>query len=326
MSTPLISVVIPVYNVADYLPSCIDSVLQQTYRNLEIILVDDGSTDECGSICDSYGRKSSQIRVIHQKNKGLSAARNAGVKEASGELVAFIDSDDIVSCVFIEALNSAKANSGCNMATVRCGTKFYNERFPCLEQDFSTASSYRILTEVEYQRELLYQKSGNGAPWRLCAREMLLRHAFPEGLVYEDLATTYKIVRECGSIAVLDAIDLYGYRQRHTSIMRGEFAPEIVSSCIGITQTLYRDISTWYPTLNTAAASRCFSVCRVTYARIPVSEDEARASIWNEILYYRRIVLHDKDARKKERLAALFSTLGQLPFSVFCTLYKKVLH
>lgn len=146
MSTPLISVVIPVYNVADYLPSCIDSVLQQTYRNLEIILVDDGSTDECGSICDSYGRKSSQIRVIHQKNKGLSAARNAGVKEASGELVAFIDSDDIVSCVFIEALNSAKANSGCNMATVRCGTKFYNERFPCLEQDNVNCSIKKAAT------------------------------------------------------------------------------------------------------------------------------------------------------------------------------------
>ncbi|MBO4675217.1 MAG: glycosyltransferase family 2 protein, partial [Elusimicrobiaceae bacterium] len=102
--TPLISVIISVYNTEKYLCKCVDSVLTQTYQNLEVILVDDGSTDSCGRICDEYVSKDSRVQVIHQQNAGLSAVRNAGIKAAKGEYFSFIDSDDWVDARFIETL------------------------------------------------------------------------------------------------------------------------------------------------------------------------------------------------------------------------------
>ena len=91
---PLLSVIIPVYKVEKYLRQCVDSVINQTYKNLEIILVDDGSPDNCGKICDEYAEKDKRVKVIHQLNKGLSGARNTGTEQASGEYIAFVDSDD----------------------------------------------------------------------------------------------------------------------------------------------------------------------------------------------------------------------------------------
>lgn len=104
MLQPLISVIVPCYNVEEYLPKCIESILNQTYRNLEILLVDDGSPDNCGRICDEYAAKDSRIRIIHKKNGGLSDARNAALDVMTGEYVTFIDSDDYVSDDYVEYL------------------------------------------------------------------------------------------------------------------------------------------------------------------------------------------------------------------------------
>ena len=104
MLQPLISVIVPCYNVEEYLPKCIESILNQTYRNLEILLVDDGSPDNCGRICDEYAAKDSRIRIIHKKNGGLSDARNAALDVMTGEYVTFIDSDDYISKYFYEKL------------------------------------------------------------------------------------------------------------------------------------------------------------------------------------------------------------------------------
>lgn len=101
---PLISVIVPVYKVEEYLPQCIESILAQTYRNLEIILIDDGSPDRCPQICDEYARKDPRICVIHQKNQGVSAARNAGLERATGDYIGFVDGDNSISPVMYENL------------------------------------------------------------------------------------------------------------------------------------------------------------------------------------------------------------------------------
>lgn len=118
-SQELISVIIPIYNVEKYLKKCIDSIINQTYKNLEIILVDDGSPDNCGKICDEYAKKDQRIRVIHKKNGGLSDARNAGIDIAKGKYIAFVDSDDYVEKEYIEIMyKELKKN---NVKIVQCG-------------------------------------------------------------------------------------------------------------------------------------------------------------------------------------------------------------
>ena len=116
MLQPLISVIVPCYNVEEYLPKCIESILNQTYRNLEILLVDDGSPDNCGRICDEYAAKDSRIRIIHKKNGGLSDARNAALDVMTGEYVTFIDSDDYVSDDYVEYLYKIIKESGVKLS------------------------------------------------------------------------------------------------------------------------------------------------------------------------------------------------------------------
>ena len=122
MINVLISVLIPIYNVEKYLRRCVDGILSQTYRNLEVILVDDESPDGCGAICDEYAAKDDRVVVIHQKNKGLSGARNAGIDMAKGEYLAFVDSDDYVTDDFILRLYEAVATTGSDMA--QCKWKY----------------------------------------------------------------------------------------------------------------------------------------------------------------------------------------------------------
>lgn len=116
-----ISIIVPVYNAAAYLPGCLDSILAQTYENLEIILVDDGSRDASGAICDAYGEKNPRIRVIHKTNGGASSARNAGLDAATGRFISFVDSDDLLPSDAMAALAAAVVDSGCDYAAGMCG-------------------------------------------------------------------------------------------------------------------------------------------------------------------------------------------------------------
>ena len=115
----LISIIVPVYNVQEYLPKCLDSIINQTYKNLEIILVDDGSTDNSGKLCDEYAERDKRIKIIHQKNSGQANARNKGIKESKGKYIAFVDSDDWIDEDFIETLEKYISNDN----IVCCGYK-----------------------------------------------------------------------------------------------------------------------------------------------------------------------------------------------------------
>ena len=112
----LVSIIVPIYNVEKYIKECIDSIINQTYKNLEIILVDDGSPDCCPKICDEYSKKDKRIKVIHKENGGLSSARNAGLDVAKGEYVSFIDSDDVVDEKFIETLYNLCIENNCDIS------------------------------------------------------------------------------------------------------------------------------------------------------------------------------------------------------------------
>lgn len=323
---PLISVVVPVYNVERYLCQCVDSILAQTYPRIEVVLVDDGSPDGCPAICDEYARKYDNVIAVHRENGGLSAARNTGTDAAHGDYVGYIDSDDYISPVFYEALYRAVEESGCAMATLRYGVEFYDGREPELEQDSLSASAFEVETDEEYQREILYQKSWAGAVWRLYRRDLADGVRFPEGLYYEDDATAYRYAHECDRVAVLSSTKLYAYRQNEQGIMRGSFNEGKLVSCLAITRTMHDDMAEWYPELADAVCSRCFAILRVVFSQVLSDDKKSQQILWQELQKYAYTVIFDAKARKREKVAACVSKLGSSLFHVCCEAYRKLLH
>lgn len=321
--SPLVSVIVPVYNVEAYVEKCLDSIEAQTYGNIEIIIVDDGSTDGSRAICKGFvARTGRDVKILTQENAGLSAARNTGIRNCAGDYLVFVDSDDVLSPLYVESLLGVVFDSGCAMATIRRVDGFLDGHEPVLEDDPERARRYAVLGEVEYQKELLYQHAFNGAPWRIFKRELIDDGYFPVGLYYEDLATTYKYVHGKGDVAVLESETLYGYRFRKGSIIRSGFSEQKVESAVIVTDELARNIHDWYPQLDAAAASRQFSVCRLVYATLGSGHEDARAELWKRIAAARRIVLGDPEARKREKAAAIAACLGQGAFKAFCGAYR----
>lgn len=324
--SPLVSVIVPVYNVEKYVNACLRSITEQSYQNLEIIVVDDGSTDGSGSICDEWECADSRISVIHRENSGLSDARNEGVSRSTGEYVALVDSDDLISPWYVETLSAAALRYSADIVAVPGGTSFCEETDIDLTQSLSVSElveGAELLHSEDYLRRMLYQQCDVGAPFRLCKREVLLSNPFPSGLVYEDAATAFRHAQAAAVICVVDSYELYGYRIRHDSIMRSEYSPNKTRSALLVSRRIYDDVSQAYPQLSRAAASRCFSLCRVVYSQIPAGNTEDRNLIWGELVRYRGAVMSDVKARKRERLATMVSLLGQKPFSAFCWLYRK---
>ena len=192
MNTPLVSVIVPVYNVAPYLEQCLDSIVNQTYRNLEIILVDDGSTDESGAICDRYAEQDSRIKVVHQKNKGLSGARNSGLDIASGEYVIFIDSDDYIWGGTIEGYIS-RFSQYADLDMIESNLYFssYRSTPPPGEDYDDEASRSGVLTAKELWKYFALKGYGPTAIPHVgnkCYRRSFIgEYRFKEGHVWEDI-------------------------------------------------------------------------------------------------------------------------------------------
>lgn len=323
---PLISIIVPVYNVKFYLEECVESLVKQSYHSIEIILVDDGSTDGSSELCDCLADSYPLVSVVHKANGGQADARNVGLSIAKGEWIAFVDSDDFVSPVFIEALYIAAVDSGTLMSTLRHGISFIDGHAPHLIQNIKLAKAYHIETDEEYQRELLYQKSWNGSVWRLCHRSLFDNVSFPVNLLYEDAATTYRLVHEIDELAVLETTGLYAYRQNEGGTMRGAFRIAKLDSCLIVTRTMMEEIVNWYPDLSKSVCSRCFAICRVVFSQVPADDIRSQLLLWDETQKYAKTVISDPDARKREKLAALISRMGRLPFRVFCNTYRFLLH
>ena len=210
MTTPLISVIVPVYRVEEYLERCVKSILSQTYKNLEVILVDDGSPDQCPAICDACAEKDARVKVIHQEIKGLSGARNAGIDAASGEYLAFVDSDDYVSPHFIEELYQLLQDTGCAIGQCRFS---YVKGDGLVEEGDSAFCIYRgeSLMEQLYgpeEKATCFVVAWNKLYWAELFKETGIR--YPEGRIHEDEATTYRLFHEAKKLAFLDRA-LYGY-------------------------------------------------------------------------------------------------------------------
>lgn len=209
---PLVSIIIPVYKVEKYLPACIDSVLSQTYSNLEIILVDDGSPDRCGEICDAYAEKDHRIRVIHKENGGVAKARNTGLSCVTGDCLFFLDSDDVLDARAFEILVAVMLDYDADMV---CGNT------QCIDEAGKLMGERLYPTRtlcMDTQQALIHYAPLEWGPWnRLIRTEVHQEIFFPNYRIHEDEAIKFHLLERC-RIVVQAAGSTYFYRQRANSI------------------------------------------------------------------------------------------------------------
>ncbi len=216
-----ISLIVPVYNVSKYLNKCIDSILKQTYKNLEIILIDDGSTDESPQICDEYAKKDQRIRVYHEKNKGLSATRNQGIRVSTGEFLAFIDSDDTITEDYCETLLNAillkKADVASASLVMTRESGYVIETSDDIKESEHN-SKLKVYNKRTILKEVLLRKSfKNYVCTKLYRRELFDSCLFKENICYEDVLFTYEMSKYIKKIVYVNKV-CYNYLKRENSI------------------------------------------------------------------------------------------------------------
>ena len=225
MRTPLISVIIPVYNVEKYLHRCLDSVIAQTYQNLEIICVDDGSIDESGRICDQYAVRDARIKVIHQENQGLSAARNRGLDAAEGEYIAFVDSDDYILEDMYKKMLDKLLNYSVDLCVCQWQYEFSDGRQVVKKKNIDP-TIYGCKTSLEFARFLYRGNYENGvvvAAWNKLYRRALLDKIRFEGRIHEDEAFCGRIMAKNISVYVMEE-QFYVYAQNGDSLTNKPFS------------------------------------------------------------------------------------------------------
>lgn len=216
----LISIIVPIYKVEPYLRQCVDSILNQTYTNLEIILVDDGSPDNCGAICDEYATKDAHVKVIHKENGGLSDARNAGLDIATGEYYYFVDSDDYLPATSVEEMYAMLQAHDADM--VIGGFERFSDRTG--EVFFSTESD-GLVTHVYNQEEAVKDFYRDGCQsWAVLYRRHVHQDIrFPKGEINEDEAIVFQLLERCSCVVVTNRV-VYSYRNREESITTASFS------------------------------------------------------------------------------------------------------
>ena len=240
---PLISVIVPIYNTEQYLDKCIESILNQSYHNLEVILVDDGSNDGSPQKCDVYSQKDSRVRVIHQENRGQSSARNVGLDCCSGEYISFVDSDDWIEPDMyktlmeqIEKYDVALVISGRYDAYGILNEKLVEKRLG----KNGIVGSREVLPLMA-----IGKLSDFSACDKLYRRDLWDKIRFPEGEIYEDFAVVYKVLIDAKNALLFDR-SFYVYRHRKNSTITSEFS-ELLFCYPKQTKQFLMDMKAWYP-------------------------------------------------------------------------------
>ena len=235
-----ISIIVPVYKVEGYLHECVNSILAQTYKNIEIILIDDGSPDSCPVICDRYAKQDSRVKVIHQSNGGLSDARNSGIRAATGDYVAFIDSDDYVADDFIEKIYRCAVDTGADI--VCCGMTVIGKGSILI----SAPDEVECYT---YDRlKLLIQDKGTGDYYmnKLFSRSLLENFELPVGKLFEDIYSMHFLFLKAHKVAWINE-NLYYYRINETGISHSKKLNPKSVDFVYANQVQYEFVSANYP-------------------------------------------------------------------------------
>ena len=301
MSTlPLISVIVPVYNVEDYLAACINSIIAQSYSNLEIILIDDGSTDSSGKICDKFASTDTRIRVIHKQNGGLSDARNHGIDIATGYYIIFVDSDDTITPDAIATLYSLASEHNAAIAMATFDTRRNN------------SGTTMELTGIEAAKRMLYQDNIDAsACGKLFSVKLFQKARFTKGIFYEDLDFMMKVVPSTSKVVWIDR-PLYHYTMRPTSIT-GNFSLKRLD-VLDVTDRIEEAAKQQWHSLLPAARDRKLSAnfnMFVLLTRNGYAHSEHTDRCWRNIKALRFGSLFNRHVRLKNKLGILASLPGR---------------
>ena len=284
-----ISVIVPVYNVEEYLPRCLDSILAQTYENLEIILVDDGAKDRSGAICDEYAAKDARVKVIHKENGGLSSARNAGLDMAKGTYIAFVDSDDWIEPEMYEHMLSLMDKYSAKL--VCAGRYDVSEKTGEKTVGLCPKTEEAVTAEELVGRIFLWDGCDSSACDKLYHHSLLGGFRYPEGKVCEDVPVTYQIVLKAGRAVLCDR-PFYNYYHRSGSISTEKSITDKTFHFSRHTAEIYPYIRKNHPAIATQAA-----YLRVrSLAHILLLLDQAKPEVRS--LYAKECRTSRKDLRK----------------------------
>lgn len=315
----LVSIIVPIYKVEPYLKRCVESLRKQSYENIEIILVDDGSPDGCPVICDEYAKQDSRIRVIHQENGGLSAARNAGIEAARGEYLSFVDSDDYVAEDFIESLYELLQESGAVIA--QC-------RFAYVHGEELSSEKNRNWTiyRGESLMEQLYAKEEWATyfvvAWnKLYRREVFQEIRYPVGRIHEDEATTYQLFHIGKRLAFLDRA-LYGYFVENTGSITAKFSRKRFDYLTAQEERIAFFQKSGYERLLSRAYKKLCDACITFYFRCDEQVEDAQ-HLQKEL--QKRLRLYEKRGKREIAKLPIRTRLGYLIFFIDPSLYQYLL-
>ena len=322
MSNEKVSVIVPIYKVEKYLDRCVQSIRNQTYRNLEIILVDDGSPDNCPQMCDTYAKQDDRIRVIHKENGGLSDARNAGIDIATGVYISFVDSDDWIHNQMIEILMGMIEQKQCEISVCQSQYAYEGKEYKdSLYESENIVEQARMITRKESQYDYFDKSDWRNAyivAWnKLYHRRLFDKIRYPKGKVHEDEFTTFKLLYEADGIAWTDTV-LYYYFVREDSIM-GEFK----ESRFDIFDAYLEKIRCYQQWNEDELAIKMLFHAIHMLAQYQKWMDEAGADLKETLYGYRDKLLKSLDACKKlSRPQRLEYFLFSLSFSMYYKMWK----
>lgn len=318
----LISVIVPVYCAGMYLRNCVDSILSQTHQSFELILIDDGSTDDSGAICDAYVQADDRVRVFHQQNAGVSAARNRGLDEARGAYIAFVDSDDWVEPDYLSYLlqllfEHHVSVSACNhfvFARQRDHAKYPVENSSC------------VLPPHESMEQLLYHQPPDASPWgKLYRKELFERLRYPQDMIFEDTYLIADLIAAAGDLAY-GSVPNYHYRFHEHTLSKGALPQKSWQYLLAVDHMI-ETVQGSYPDLAAGCTRRrvhaALSIRRLlVHAGDSAKGDIARCT--DIIRAGAKTVLRDKRAPRRDKAAILLALSGRVVFDTFWDIYGKI--
>ena len=324
MIEPLISVIVPVYKVEQYLIECVTSILNQTYQNLEILLIDDGSPDNCPQMCDKFATMDSRIRVIHKTNGGLADARNTGLENATGEYVAFVDSDDWIDLnTYTEMMRVFLDNQNIDIVCCSASRVLKNE---VVDECFSYYDSGTIKSGAEITKRILLDEIGSQVVKGLYKYKCWEAVRFPIGQLYEDIPTTYKAFMKAGQVAFINK-PFYKYRMNEASISTTPNPIKPYHIYLGF-KAYYECAEKDFPEISEQCCANAAHYAISTYFHYCSEKPKELECTINDILPFidrhKKVILKNKGIPRSRIMALKLYYTSNLLFKVFCRVFHVI--